>query len=497
MQEREKFGSRLGFILVSAGCAVGLGNVWKFPYMCGQYGGAAFILIYLIFLAILGFPIMVCEFSVGRGSQKSCATSFKELEPRGTKWHNFGYFGMAGNYLLMMFYTMVAGWMLYYFFRTAAGEFSGGTMTTDQVAAKFGELTASPGTLTLWMVIAVVISFGICSLGVQKGVEKITKVMMLCLLALIVVLAIHSVMLPGAGEGVKFYLVPDFKAMVDNGIGNVVFGAMSQAFFTLSIGIGSMAIFGSYLNKKRSLTGETVSICLLDTFVALMAGLIIIPACFSFGIEPGAGPPLIFITLPNIFNQMAGGRIWGSLFFMFMSFAALSTVVAVFENIISFAIDLWGWERKKAVAFNLAAIILLSMPCILGFNMLSGIQPLGPGTGIMDLEDFLVSSNLLPLGSLVYLTFCTTRYGWGWKNFIKEANSGEGMRFPEKIRGYMTFILPLIVIIVYLKGYYDLFWAKGMKYFVPWMIVAIAFLVLVGWFAFGGKNKEPNQDPRD
>lgn len=497
MQEREKFGSRLGFILVSAGCAVGLGNVWKFPYMCGQYGGAAFILIYLIFLAILGFPIMVCEFSVGRGSQKSCATSFKELQPKGTKWHNFGYFGMAGNYLLMMFYTMVAGWMLYYFFKTAGGGFSGGPMTTDEVAAEFGALTASPGTLTLWMIIAVIISFGICSLGVQKGVEKITKIMMLCLLALIVVLAVHSVLLPGAGEGVRFYLVPDFEAMVDNGIGNVVFGAMSQAFFTLSIGIGSMAIFGSYLDKNRSLTGETVSICLLDTFVALMAGLIIIPACFAFGIEPGAGPPLIFITLPNIFNQMAGGRIWGSLFFLFLSFAALSTVVAVFENIISFAIDLWGWERKKAVAVNIIAIILLSMPCILGFNVLSGIQPLGPGTGIMDLEDFLVSSNLLPLGSLVYLTFCTTRYGWGWKNFIKEANTGTGMGFPEKIRGYMTFVLPLIVIIVYLKGYYDLFWSKGLQYFIPWMIVAIAFLGLIGWFAFGGKNKTPNADPQD
>ncbi len=493
MQEREKFGSRLGFILVSAGCAVGLGNVWKFPYMCGQYGGAAFILIYLVFLAILGFPIMVCEFSVGRGSQKSCATSFKVLEPKGTKWHNFGYFGMAGNYLLMMFYTMVAGWMLYYCYRCLTGEFTGSLLSTAEVETKFGEMIGSPATLTLWMIIAVLISFGICSLGVQKGVEKITKVMMLLLLALIVVLAVHSVLLPGAGEGVKFYLVPDFKGMVEKGIGNVIFGAMSQAFFTLSIGIGSMAIFGSYLDKSRSLTGETLSITILDTFVALMAGLIIIPACFSFGIEPGAGPSLIFITLPNIFNQMSGGRIWGTLFFLFLSFAALSTVIAVFENIISFAIDLWGWERKKAVMFNIVAIILLSMPCILGFNVLSGIQPLGPGTGIMDLEDFLVSSNLLPLGSLVYLTFCTTRYGWGWKNFIKEANSGNGMGFPQKMRWYMTFILPLIVVVIYLKGYYDMFFKLGMKYFIPWIIVAIAFLFLIGWFAFGGKNKEVNE----
>ena len=494
MQEREKFGSRLGFILVSAGCAVGLGNVWKFPYMCGQYGGAAFILIYLVFLAILGFPIMVCEFSVGRGSQKSCATSFKELEPEGSKWHNFGYFGMVGNYVLMMFYTMVAGWMLYYCYRLLTGEFTGAPLSADQIAEKFGGMLASPGTLTLWMIIAVVISFGICSLGVQKGVEKITKVMMLCLLGLIVVLAVHSVLLPGAGAGVKFYLVPDFAAMKENGIGNVIFGAMSQAFFTLSIGIGSMAIFGSYLEKDRSLTGETVSITLLDTFVALMAGLIIIPACFSFGIEPGAGPSLIFITLPNIFNQMAGGRIWGTLFFLFLSFAALSTVIAVFENIISFAIDLWGWERKKAVAVNIVAIIVLSMPCILGFNVLSGIQPLGPGSGIMDMEDFLVSNNLLPLGSLVYLGFCTSRYGWGWKNFIKEANAGQGMGFPEILKGYMTYILPLIVVVIYLKGYYDMFAPKGMKYLIPWMIVAFAFLGLIAWFAFGGKRNEAKEN---
>ena len=479
MQEREKFGSRLGFILVSAGCAVGLGNVWKFPYMCGRYGGAAFILIYLVFLAILGFPIMVCEFSVGRGSQKSCAASFKKLEPEGSRWHHFSYFAIAGNYLLMMFYTMVAGWMLYYCFCSLKGDFTGSAMTTEDVAAKFQEMTGSAGTLTLWMILVVVISFGICSLGVQKGVEKITKVMMACLFVLILVLAVHSVMLPNAGEGIRFYLVPDFKAMVDEGIGNVVFGAMSQSFFTLSVGIGSMAIFGSYLDKSRSLTGETLSISCLDTFVALMAGLIIIPACFSYGIQPDAGPSLIFITLPNIFNQMAGGRIWGTFFFLFLSFAALSTVVAVFENIISFAIDLWGWERKKAVLFNIAALIVLSMPCVLGFNVLSGIQPLGPGTGIMDLEDFLVSNNLLPLGSLVYLMFCTTRYGWGWKNFIEEANAGQGMKFPVMIKGYMTFILPFIVVAIYLKGYWDMFYKQGLKYLIPWLIVAVAFLALI------------------
>ena len=345
--EREKFGSRLGFILVSAGCAVGLGNVWKFPYMCGQYGGAAFIAIYLVFLVILGYPIIVCEFAVGRGSQKSCATSFRKLEPKGRRWHYNGYIGMAGCYLLMMYYTMVTGWMLYYFFRYLTGSLTSQSMTTEQVSSYFSNMLASPGTMILFMIIAVVLSFAICSLGLKNGVERITKVMMICLLGLILVLAVHSCLLPGSGTGIRFYLVPDFTAMQAKGIGNVIFAAMSQAFFTLSIGIGAMAIFGSYLDKERSLSGEALSITLLDTFVALMAGLIIIPACFSFGIEPDAGPSLIFITLPNIFNQMTGGRIWGTLFFLFLSFAALSTVIAVFENIISFAIDLWGFSRRR------------------------------------------------------------------------------------------------------------------------------------------------------
>lgn len=495
MNEREKFGSRLGFILTSAGCAVGLGNVWKFPYMCGQNGGAAFILIYLIFLVILGWPIIVCEFSVGRGSQQSVATSFRVLEPKGTKWHNFGWFGMVANYLLMMFYTMVAGWMVYYMVRSARGDFTGAPITADDTGARFGEMLGSPGTMTIWMIIVVVLSFAICGLGVQNGVEKITKVMMLCLLVLIAVLAVHSVMLPGAGEGVSFYLVPDFKAMVDNGIGNVVFGAMSQAFFTLSIGIGSMAIFGSYMEKTRSIPGEAMTVALLDTFVALMAGMIIIPACFAYGIEPGAGPSLIFITLPCIFNQMAGGRIWGTLFFLFLSFAALSTVIAVFENIVSFGIDLWKMPRKKVVAINIVAVIILSMPAVLGFNVLSGIQPLGAGTNLMDLEDFLVSNNLLPLGSLVYLMFCTSRYGWGWKNFIKEAETGEGMKFPQKVKGYLTFGIPVLVVAIYLKGYWDFFAPKGTSLLVGWMIVGIAFLALIAWFCFGGrKNATPHED---
>ena len=477
--EREKFGSRLGFILVSAGCAIGLGNVWKFPYMCGQYGGAAFLLIYLLFLAILGFPIMVCEFSVGRASQKSCATSFKVLEPEGTRWHKYSYIGMAGNYLLMMFYTTVAGWMLYYFWRSLSGEFTATPLSTEQISNKFNNLLQSPATLTFWMILTVILAFGICSLGVQKGVEKVTKIMMLLLLGLIVILAVHSTLLPGAGDGIRFYLVPDFHNMLEKGIGNVIFGAMSQAFFTLSIGMGSMAIFGSYLDKSRSLTGEALSITILDTFVALMAGLIIIPACFSYGIEPDAGPSLIFITLPNLFNQMTGGRIWGSLFFLFLSFAALSTVIAVFENIISFAIDLWGWSRKKAVIVNILAIIVLSMPCVLGYNMLSGFQPLGSGTTIMDLEDFLISSNVLPLGSLVYVMFCTTRYGWGFQNFLTEADAGNGLRFPHQLRWHMTYIIPAVVVFIYLKGYYDLFAPQGLSYLIPWMCIAVIFLLFI------------------
>ena len=487
MQKRETFSSRLGFILVSAGCAVGIGNVWKFPYICGKFGGAAFILIYLLFLAILGFPILVCEFAVGRSSRKSCVASFQVLEPKGSRFHHFGILGMAGNILLMMFYTTVAGWMMCYFWKSLTGVFST-PLTTEQVAAQFGSLTANPGQMLFWAVLATVLSFGICALGVVKGVERVSKVMMTGLLGLIVVLAVHSLTLPGAMDGVKFYLIPDFQAMADQGVGNVIFSAMSQAFFTLSLGIGSMAICGSYKEKNASLTGDALSVTVLDTFVALMAGLIIIPACFSFGIQPDAGPSLIFITLPNIFNQMAGGRIWGTLFFLFMSFAAISTVIAVFENILACSMDLWKWSRNKAVAVNLIAIIVLSVPCVLGFNVLSGIQPLGPGSGILDLEDFLVSNNLLPLGSVVYLVFCVTRYGWGWENFLAEADTGKGLRFPKWLRGYMTWVLPVIILGIYLKGYWDMFASKGSGYLLPWLAVAAAFLAFIGWIIFSKKK---------
>ena len=487
MQKRETFSSRLGFILVSAGCAVGIGNVWKFPYICGKFGGAAFILIYLLFLTILGFPILVCEFAVGRSSRKSCVASFQVLEPKGSRFHHFGILGMAGNILLMMFYTTVAGWMMCYFWKSLTGGLST-PMTTDQVAAQFGSLTANPGQMLFWAVLATVLSFGICALGVVKGVERVSKVMMTGLLGLIVVLAVRSLTLPGAMDGVKFYLIPDFQAMADQGMGNVIFAAMSQAFFTLSLGIGSMAICGSYKEKNASLTGDALSVTVLDTFVALMAGLIIIPACFSFGIQPDAGPSLIFITLPNIFNQMVGGRIWGTLFFLFMSFAAISTVIAVFENILACSMDLWKWSRNKAVAVNLIAIIVLSVPCVLGFNVLSGIQPLGPGSGILDLEDFLVSNNLLPLGSVVYLVFCVTRYGWGWENFLAEADTGKGLRFPKWLRGYMTWVLPVIILGIYLKGYWDMFASKGSGYLLPWLAVAAAFLAFIGWIIFSKKK---------
>ncbi len=455
MNNRERFSSRLGFILISAGCAVGLGNVWRFPYITGQYGGAAFVLVYLIFLVLLGLPIMVMEFAVGRASQKSAARSFHVLEPAGTKWHLQGYACMAGNYLLMMFYTTVGGWMAAYIFKTLTGEFKG--LDSDGVAAVFNDMLARPGYMTFWMVLVVLLSFFICSLGLQKGVERITKAMMSCLFLILLILCIRSVTLPGASEGLRFYLIPDFTRFTENGVGNMIFAAMGQAFFTLSLGIGAMAIFGSYIGKDRTLTGETINICLLDTLVAFLAGLIIFPSCFAFGVDPGQGPGLVFITLPNIFNQMVGGRIFGVLFFVFMTFAAQSTIIAVFENIISFSMDLFGTSRKKAVLINGIAIILLSLPCVFGFNIWSGFQPLGAGSTIQDLEDFIVSNNLLPLGSMVYLLFCTSRYGWGWKNFLAEADTGKGVKFPAWARVYVSYILPLIVLFIFIMGYYQKF----------------------------------------
>lgn len=455
--EREKFGSRLGFILISAGCAIGLGNVWRFPYIVGKYGGAAFVLIYLAFLLILGLPVMVAEFAVGRASQKSAACSFDVLEPKGTKWHLYKYGAIAGNYLLMMFYTTIAGWMILYFVKMATGQFDG--LNSDQVGEAFSHMLGQPVLMTVFMAIAVLLCFGICAKGLQKGVERITKVMMVCLLSLMVVLAVRSVLLPGGQEGLKFYLYPDFGKVKEAGIGEVVYAAMGQAFFTLSIGIGALAIFGSYIGKDHALLGESVNIAILDTFVAITSGLIIFPACFTFNVDQTSGPSLIFITLPNIFNHIPLGRLWGSLFFIFMSFAAFSTILAVFENIISCGMELTGWSRKKSSLVNAIAIILLSLPCVLGYNVWSwsGFEVFGGA--VLDFEDFLVSNLLLPLGSLVYLLFCVSKRGWGWKNFTEEANTGKGLKIQKWMRVYITYILPLIILFIFFFGLYDKFFA--------------------------------------
>ena len=456
--ERGGFSTRLGFILVSAGCAIGLGNVWRFPYITGQYGGASFVLIYLLFLAIMGLPIMVAEFAVGRASIRSAAMSFDVLEPKGTKWHWYKYGAIAGNLLLMMFYTTVSGWMLYYLYKTASGGFVG--LDAAGVGAVFGGLLMDPVTMGGYMIVVVLLCGGICYLGVQAGVERITKWMMLALLILMVVLAINSILLPGSGEGLRYYLYPDFSKLQEYGLKEVIFAAMGQAFFTLSIGIGALAVFGSYIGKSKRLTGEAVWVIVLDTFVAIMAGLIIFPACFSYGVNPSSGPNLLFVAMPNVFNAMPFGRLWGALFFLFMTFAATSTVIAVFENLIVCFFELLHKDRQKIIRWGMPIIILLSMPCVLGFNVWSGFQPFGPGSGVLDLEDFLVSNNLLPLGSLVYLLFCVSRYGWGWDNFIKEANTGKGAAFPTWLRFYLNWGLPLIVLAIFVNGYYALFFSK-------------------------------------
>ena len=459
MEQREKFSSRLGFILISAGCAIGLGNVWRFPYITGEYGGGLFVLIYLFFLLAMGLPIVVMEFAMGRASQKSITRSYDELEPKGTKWHIHKYFAFAGNFLLMMFYTTVAGWMLAYFFKMAKGDFVG--LSTEEVGGVFGALTSNRNEMILWMVIITVLGLLVCSFGLEKGVEKVTKPMMLCLFGLMIVLIIRAVTLPNAADGLAFYLKPDFSKIKEAGIMEVLYAAMGQSFFTLSIGIGSLSIFGSYLNKDRSLTGEAISVMGLDTAVALMSGLIIFPACFSFGINPGDGPGLVFVTLPNVFNAMAGGRIWGTLFFLFMTFAAFSTVIAVFQNIIACARDLWGWSLKKSILINGVLLLVLSLPCILGMTDWNAacVKILGEGHDIQWLEDFIVSYNLLPIGAAIYLVFCTTRYGWGWKNFIEEANTGKGMKFPafKAYRFYLTFILPIVILALVVMAYIPLF----------------------------------------
>ena len=448
--ERESFKSRLGFILVSAGCAIGIGNVWRFPYVAGENGGGLFVLLYLVFLVLMGIPVLTMELAVGRASRKSAVLGYKKLEKPKSKWHIHGWFCMLGCYLLMMYYTTVSGWMTSYFYKFATGTFESG-MTSEQVSGVFSQLQSNPIEMVIWMAIITILGFLVCSRGIQKGIEKVSKVMMIALLVLILALAVNSILLSGAGEGLKFYLVPDFEKVSEIGIGNIVSAAMNQSFFTLSLGIAAMEIFGSYMSKDNTLPGESVKICALDTFVAIMAGLIIFPACFSYGVEPDQGPALIFITLPNVFVNMAGGRIWGTLFFLFMTFACFSTIIAVFENIISFCIDMFKISRTKSVIINAVIILIASLPCVFGFNIWSGFELFGQN--VLGIEDFLVSNILLPVGSLIYLLFCVTKFGWGFDNYLTECNTGKGMKFAGFLKPYFQFVLPVLVLIVLVQGF--------------------------------------------
>lgn len=452
--QRERFKSRLGFLLLSAGCAIGLGNVWRFPYMVGQNGGAFFVLFYLLFLIIMGLPILSMELAVGRASRKSIIREFETLEKPGSKWHWYSPFGMLGNYMLMFFYTVVGGWLVNYFVQYLTGSLAG--LDSEGVQAAYASMLSDPAEMISWMLVVVLIGFVICLGGLQKGVERTSKWMMVALLALILVLAVRSLTLPGGGEGLAFYLMPNLENLKKVGLVNCLAGAMEQSFFTLSLGIGAIAIFGSYMDKDRTLLGESVGIAALDTFVAITAGLIIFPACFAYGVAPDSGPNLLFVTLPNVFSNMAGGRLWGALFFLFMSFAALTTVVAVFENILACCMDKWGWTRKKAVLVNLVILALGSVPCALGFNVWSNFNPLGAGTVVMDLEDFIVSTILLPFGSLLYLLFCTRRSGWGFDAYLEEANTGKGLKMARALRFYLTWILPVMVAVLLAMG----LWSK-------------------------------------
>ena len=448
--KRESFKSRLGFLLVSAGCAIGIGNVWRFPYVVGENGGGIFVLFYLLFLVAMGLPVLTMELAVGRGSRKSAVLAYKELEKPKSKWHIHGWFAILGCYVLMMYYTTVSGWMVSYFYKFVTGEFKAG-MDVDATGSVFSDLLADPKQMGFWMILTVIVGFIVCSRGLQNGLERISKIMMTALLVLIVVLAVHSITLSGAGEGLRFYLIPNLSTVEKVGIGNVISAAMNQAFFTLSLGVGAMEIFGSYMSKDHALAGEGVRICALDTFVAVMSGLIIFPACFSYGVEVTSGPKLIFVTLPNVFVNMAGGRIWGSLFFLFMTFASFSTVIAVFENIMSFAMDMFGWSRNKTAIINCIIILIVSLPCVLGYNVWSDLHLIG-GRDVLDSEDFLVSNLLLPLGSLIYLLFCVTKWGWGFDNYIEEVNTGSGLKMSGKLKPYFRFVLPVLILIILIQG---------------------------------------------
>lgn len=448
--KRESFKSRLGFILISAGCAVGIGNVWKFPYVTGQNGGGIFVLFYLLFLIAVGVPVLTMEFAVGRASKKSVVGCYQELEKKGSKWHLHGYVALFGNYVLMMFYTTVSGWMLSYFYRFLRNDFKG--LGPEAVAGEFSGMLADPYGMAFWMAVIVIVGFLICSFGLQAGVEKISKPMMIGLLLLIVVLAFHSIALDGGMEGLKFYLVPDWGKVEKSGLVNVIIAAMNQAFFTLSLGIGAMEIFGSYMSREHTLLGESLRIAVLDTLVAIVSGLIIFPACFAYGVDPGAGPELIFITLPNVFSSMPGGNLWGSLFFLFMTFASFSTIIAVFENIIACCMDKWKISRRKASVINGILLLIASLPCVLGYNVWSSFQPRGAGSAVLDLEDFIVSNLLLPAGSLIFLLFCVTRWGWGFDRYLEEANAGAGMKIPKFLKGYVTWVIPCVIVIILIMG---------------------------------------------
>lgn len=447
---RENFKSRLGFILVSAGCAIGIGNVWRFPYVAGENGGGVFVLFYLLFLLCMGVPVLTMELAVGRATGKSAVGAYKMLEKPGQKWHFHGWLCILGNLILMMYYTSVAGWMLSYFFKFLRGEFEG-VSDAGAVENIFNELLASPVEMGLWMVIIVILGFFVCSFGLQNGLERISKFMMISLLLLIVILAVNSATLPGAKEGLSFYLLPDFERAKSVGIGNVITAAMNQSFFTLSLGIGSMQIFGSYMKKDNTLLSESVRICVLDTFVAISAGLIIFPACFAFGITPDAGPSLIFVTLPNVFVDMAGGRIWGTLFFLFMTFASFTTVIAVFENIMASCMDNFGWSRKKATILNCITVLVTSVPCVLGFSVWSDLK-LIKGGNVLDTEDFIVSNLLLPIGSLIFILFCTIKYGWSFDKYLEEANTGDGMKIKKWVKPYFKYVLPILVLVILING---------------------------------------------
>lgn len=448
--KRESFASRIGFLMVSAGCAIGIGNVWRFPTVTGQYGGGVFVLFYLLFLVLMGAPVLTMELAVGRAGHGSAGTAYRALEPKGSKWHLHGWACLIGCCVLMMYYTTVSGWMLAYFFRFVKGTFTG--LAADAVSGVYADLLADPFEQIVWMAITVLLGFFVCSRGLQNGIERIGKWMMGALFVLILVLAVHSFVLPGAGEGLAFYLLPDWNRAAEMGIGNVIVAAMNQAFFTLSLGVGAMEIFGSYMSRDYTLAGESLRICALDTCVAICSGLIIFPACFSFGIAPDAGPSLIFITLPNVFTNMAGGRLWGTLFFLFMTFASFSTVIAVFENLIACACENFGWDRRRACVIGMTALVLLGLPCALGYSVWSFIQPLGAGSTVLDFEDFLVSNLLLPGGSLVYLLFCVTRWGWGFDGYTAECNTGDGPKMPRWVKPYFKYVLPVLIAVILVQG---------------------------------------------